>query len=131
MNCKQEYEYLKQHNINNLEDLIGQTVYLTFPAQGIQARKITKIQFTKGTMDWYFSANSTCKISELGETIFFTEDEAVAYQHSIMEQYTQRQQERIIAREQRQKEEDLKQLNTLINKYSDSIRIDNNGNVMI
>ena len=117
MNCKQEYEYLKQHSINNLEDLIGQTVYLTFPAQGIQARKITKIQFTKGTMDWYFSANSTCKISELGETIFFTEDEAVAYQHSVMEQYTQRQQERIIAREQKQKEEDLKQLNLLISKY--------------
>ena len=40
-----------------------------------------------------------------------------------MEQFTKEQQEKIALREQRQREEDLKQLDRLIRKYADSIVI--------
>ena len=40
-----------------------------------------------------------------------------------MEQFTKEQQEKIALREQRQREEDLKQMDKLIRKYSDNIVI--------
>ena len=121
MSC--DYEYLKKNGCLSLEDLVGRELYFTFPSQGIKAIEIRKIQFTKKTREWFFEADSTYRVSEIGKTIFFSEDEAVEYQHSIMEQYTKEQQERIVLREKRQREEDLKQLERLIRKYADNITI--------
>lgn len=117
------YEYLKKNSCTTLEDLVGRMLYFTFPSQGIKAIEVRKIQFTKKTREWFFEASSTYRVSEIGKTIFFSEDEAVEYQHSIMEQYTKEQQEKIALREQRQREEDLKQLERLIRKYADNITI--------
>lgn len=118
-----DYEYLRKNGCVTLEDLVGKTLYLTFPSQGIKAMEVRKIQFTKKTREWFFDTDSSRRISEIGKSIFFSEDEAVEYQHSIMEQYTKEQQDKITLREQRQREEDLKQLERLIRKYADNITI--------
>lgn len=117
------YEYLKKNSCTTLEDLVGKMLYFIFPSQGIKAIEVRKVQFTKKTREWLFEADSTHRVSEIGETIFFSEDEAIEYQHSIMEQYTKEQQEKIILREQRQREEDLNLLERLIRKYADNIAI--------
>lgn len=117
------YEYLKKNGCLSLEDLVGRELYFTFPSQGIKAMEIRKIQFTKKTREWFFETDSTHRVSEIGKTIFFSEYEAVEYQHSIMEQYTKEQQEKIALREKKQKELDLNQLEKLIRKYSDNITI--------
>lgn len=118
-----DYEYLRKNGVTTLEELVGQTLYFTFPSQGIKAMEVRKVQFTKKTREWFFDTDSSRKVSEIGKSIFFSEDEAVEYQHSIMEQFTKEQQEKIALREQKQREEDLKQLDRLIRKYADSIVI--------
>lgn len=118
-----DFVYLTNNGCITLEDLVGRILYFTFPSQGIQPKKVRKIQFTEKTKEWFFEASSTYRVSEIGKTIFFTEDEAANYQHSIMEQYTKEQQEKILLREKRQREEDLKNLERLINKYADDIVI--------
>lgn len=118
-----DYNYLAQNGITHLEDLVGKTLYFVFARQGIQQRKVRSIQFTEKTNEWFFKACETIRISEIGKSIFFSEDEAVEHQHSIMEQYTKEQQEKIALREQRQRKEDLKQLDRLIRKYTDNIVI--------
>ena len=118
-----DYEYLRKNGVVTLEDLVGQVLYFTFPSQGIVKDQARKIQFTNKTKEWWFQTNTIYRISEIGKSIFFSKDEAVEYQHSIMEQYTKEQQEKIALREQRQREEDLKQLDRLIRKYADSIVI--------
>ena len=118
-----DYEYLRKNGVVTLEDLVGQTLYFTFPSQGIKAMEVRKVQFTKKTKEWFFDADSFRRVSEIGKSVFFSEDEAVEYQHSIMEQFTKEQQEKIALREQRQREEDLKQLDKLIRKYSNNIVI--------
>lgn len=117
------YEYLKKNSCTTLEDLVGKMLYFIFPSQGIKAIEVRKVQFTKKTREWLFEADSTHRVSEIGETIFFSEDEAIEYQHSIMEQYTKEQQEKIALREKKQKESDLNQLERLIRKYADNITI--------
>lgn len=114
-----DYNYLAQNGITHLEDLVGKTLYFVFARQGIQSRKVRSIQFTEKTKEWFFIACETIRISEIGNTIFFSEDEAVEYQHSIMEQYTKEQQEKIALREEMQKKQDLNQLERLIKKYAD------------
>lgn len=118
-----DYEYLRKNGVVTLEDLVGQTLYFTFPSQGIKAVEVRKVQFTKKAREWFFNTDSSRRVSEIGKSVFFSEDEAVKYQHSIMEQFTKEQQEKIALREQRQREEDLKQLDRLIRKYSDNIVI--------
>ena len=118
-----DYGYLRKNGVATLEDLVGQTLYFTFPSQGIKAMEVRKVQFTKKTREWVFDTDSSRRVSEIGKSVFFSEDEAVKYQHSIMEQFTKEQQEKIALREQRQREEDLKQLDRLIRKYSDNIVI--------
>ena len=118
-----DYEYLRKNGVITLEDLVGLNLYFTFPSQGIQKRFVRKIQFTSHTKEWFFDASALYRVSEIGKSIFFSEDEAVEYQHSIMEQYTKEQQERIALRKQKQREEDLKQLDRLIRKYADNIVI--------
>lgn len=118
-----DYEYLRKNGCVTLEDLVGQTLYFTFPSKGIVKNQVRKVQFTNKTKDWWFEAGTTYRVSEIGKSIFFSEDEAVEYQHSIMEQFTKEQQEKITLREQRQKEEDLNQLDRLIRKYADNIVI--------
>lgn len=116
-------KYLKQNEIMCLEELVGQTLYFVFASQGIQPRKVRKIQYTEKTREWFFEARETIRVSEIGKTIFFSEDEAVEYQHSIMEQFTKEQQEKIAFREEMQKKQDLNQLERLIKKYSDNITV--------
>ena len=116
-------KYLKQNEIMCLEELVGQTLYFVFASQGIQPRKVRKIQYTEKTREWFFEARETIRVSEIGKTIFFSEDEAVEYQHSIMEQFTKEQQEKIAFREEMQKKQDLTQLERLIKKYSDNITV--------
>ena len=118
-----DYEYLRKNGVTTLEDLVGQTLYFTFPSQGIKAMEVRKIQFTGKAQEWLFYTDTSRRVSEIGKSIFFSEDEAVRYQHSIMEQFTKEQQEKIELREQRQRKEDLEQLDRLIRKYSDNITI--------
>lgn len=118
-----DYEYLRKNGVNVLENLVGKTLYHTFPSQGIKAMEVRKIQFTGKSQEWLFYTNTSHKVSEIGKSIFFSEDEAVKYQHFIMEQFTKEQQEKIALREQRQRTEDLEQLNRLIRKYSENITI--------
>lgn len=113
-----DYNYLAQNGIMHLEDLVGKTLYFVFASQGIQPRKVRKIQFTEKTKEWFFEACATLRISEIGKTIFFSEDEAIEYQHSIMDRYTKEQQEKIAFREEMQKKQDLNQLERLIKKYA-------------
>lgn len=115
--------YLAQNGITHLEDLVGKTLYFVFARQGIQSRKVRSIQFTEKTKEWFFISCETIRISEIGKTIFFSEEEAVEYQHSIMDQYTKEQQEKIAFREEMQKKQDLNQLERLIKKYSDNITV--------
>lgn len=114
-----DYNYLVQNGITHLEDLVGKILYFVFASQGIQPRKVRSIQFTEKTKEWFFISCETIRVSEIGKTIFFSEDEAVEYQHSIMEQYTKEQQEKIALREEMQKKQDLNQLERLIKKYTD------------
>lgn len=115
--------YLKKNGITTLEDLVGQTLYFTFPSQGIKAMEVKKVLFTKKTREWFFDTKSSHRVSEIGKSIFFSEDEAAEYQHSIMEKFTKEQQEKIALREQIQRKEDLKKLDKLIRKYTDNIVI--------
>lgn len=123
MGNENDYSYLIQNGITHLEELVGQTLYFVFASQGIQPRKVRKIQYTEKTRGWFFEACGTFRVSEIGNTIFFSEDEAVEYQHSIMDQYTKEQQEKIAFREEMQKKQDLNQLERLIKKYSDNITV--------
>ncbi len=49
-----DYEYLRKNGVTTLEDLVGQTLYFTFPSQGIKAMEVRKVQFTKKTREWFF-----------------------------------------------------------------------------
>lgn len=118
-----DYEYLKKNGIEKLEELVGQTLYFVFPTQGIKQREVRKIQFTSHTREWFFDADALYRVSEIGKSIFLSEDEAVEYQHSIMEQYTKEQQERVALRDKKRREDDLRQLNKLIRKYAGNITI--------
>lgn len=80
-----DYEYLRKNGVVTLEDLVGQVLYFTFPSQGIVKDQVRKIQFTNKTKEWWFQTNTIYRISEIGKSIFFSEEEAVGYQHSIME----------------------------------------------
>ena len=71
-----DYEYLRKNDCVTLEDLVGKTLYFTFASQGIQPRKVRKIQFTEKTKEWFFDACSTYRVSEIGKTVFFSEEEA-------------------------------------------------------
>ena len=42
-----DYKYLRKNGVVTLEDLVGQTLYFTFPSQGIKAMEVRKVQFTK------------------------------------------------------------------------------------
>ena len=53
-----DYEYLRKNGVTTLEDLVGQTLYLTFPSQGIKAMEVRKIQFTTKTREWSFDNES-------------------------------------------------------------------------
>lgn len=118
-----DFAYLRKNGCLTLQSIVGQTLFFAFPLQGIVEKQVRKIQFTKNTKEWCFEAGTIYKMSEIGKSIFFTEDEAIHYQHFVMEQYTKKQQEKIFLKEKKQREEDLKTLEKLINKYKDNIVI--------
>lgn len=56
---------------------------------------------------------------ELGENIFFTEEEARLWQIKRLNEYTAEQQDKILRREYENKENEIKQLKRLLAKYPD------------
>lgn len=116
-------EYLSSNGVNTLEELVGKTLYFVYPTQGIVPRKVRKIQYTQSTTTWMFDAGTMCKVSIIGESVFFTEEEAHAYQDKIKKEYTKSQQEHLERQRELQKKVDMKELERLLNKYSNCITI--------
>lgn len=116
-------EYLYQKGIITLEQLVGQNLYFVFPRQGVVEKRVKKIQYTETTEEWWIETNALYLLSDVGKSIFLTEDEAIEYQHKIMEFFTKEQQEKIIQKEKLKREKDLNQLGILLTKYSDDITI--------
>ena len=116
-------EYLYQKGIITLEQLVGQNLYFVFPRQGVVEKRVKKIQYTETTKEWWIETNALYLLSDVGKSIFLTENEAIAYQHKIMDLFTKEQQEKIIQKEKLKKEKDLNQLGILLMKYSDYITV--------
>lgn len=112
------YEYLHKHDVINLEDLVGKTVFIPYLKKGIRELYIRRIEFGK-KREWFIHADTTHRLSELGNGIFFDKEEAREYQLSKLEEYTKEQQERILTRNYELKRKELKELERLLAKYPD------------
>lgn len=115
----ENYDYLRSHGITTLEDLVGLAVYIAYPAQGIKNFRIRKIEYTLKKREWFVVTDSTHRLSELGDGLFFDEEEARIYQLAKLEEYTKTQRERILQRERQLKEKELDELERLLKKYPD------------
>lgn len=111
-------DYLQEHEIFDLEDLVGKSVFFVYPSQGIKEETIRKIEFGK-KREWLFSCQSQNKVSELGNTIFLDYEEAHKYQLSKLKEYTQQQREKFLLREYETRIKELTELERLLKKYSD------------
>ena len=98
-------DYLLKNGITDIEELVGKSVYFIFPVQGIVKHNIRRVQYGK-QQEWFLCVPETYKVSELGESIFFTKEEAEKYQLQQLNEYTNEQRERIIKQkvEERNKE---------------------------
>lgn len=112
------FEYLREHEIFTLEDLIGKDVFSVYPSQGIREEIVRRIEFGK-KREWFFLCNSLNRVSELGNTIFLDYEEAHKYQLSKLEEYTQKQREKFLRKERETKIKELKELERLLEKYPD------------
>ena len=112
-------KYLNDNGIVIIDHLIGRTVYLAYPSQGIKCFNIRKLEYTYKKREWHFVADCSHKLSELGENIFFTEEEARLWQIKRLNKYTAEQQDKILRREYENKENEIKQLKRLLAKYPD------------
>lgn len=72
-------DYLSKNGISNMEELIGREVFLILPRQGIKNYAIRRIQYGK-QHKWMMCLPENYRVSELGESIFFTKEEAERYQ---------------------------------------------------
>lgn len=112
--------YLNDNGIVIIDHLIGKTVYLAYPLQGVKCFNIRKLEYTYKKREWRFVvADCSHKLSELGENIFFTEEEARLWQIKRLNEYTAEQQDKILRREYENKENEIKQLKRLLAKYPD------------
>ena len=76
--------------------------------------------------EWFLCVPETYKISELGESIFFTKEEAEKYQLQQLNEYTNEQRERIIKQKVEERNKELEELDRLLEKYpTPESRIDN------
>ena len=69
-------DYLLKNGITDIEELVGKSVYFIFPVQGIVKHNIRRVQYGK-QQEWFLCVPETYKVSELGESIFFTKEEAL------------------------------------------------------
>lgn len=112
--------YLFKNDIIKLDDLVGKTVYLAYPCQGIVCFKVKKIEFLDKQKEWFFTvAYNSYRVSELGKSVFITEEEAREWQLNRLEEYTEDQKKRILRRESERKQKEIKELNSLLEKYPD------------
>lgn len=109
-------DYLSKNGISNMEELIGREVFLILPRQGIKNYAIRRIQYGK-QQEWFLCVPETYKVSELGESIFFTKEEAEKYQLQQLNEYTNEQRERIINQKVEERNKELEELDRLLEKY--------------
>lgn len=113
-------KYLYDNGITKLDDLVGSTVYLAYPSQGIVCFKVKKIEFSHKQKEWFFTfTHNSYRVSELGKRVFFAEEEARVWQMNRLEEYTEDQKKRILRRESERKQKEIKELNSLLEKYPD------------
>ena len=111
-------DYLLKNGITNIEELVDKSVYLIFAVQGIVKYKIRRVQY--GTQqEWLLCVPETYKVSELGESIFFTKEEAEKYQLQQLNEYTKKQQETVVRQKIKERNKELEDLNRLLTKYPD------------
>lgn len=111
-------DYLLKNGITDIEELVGKLVYFIFPVQGIVKYKIRRVQYGK-QQEWLLCVPETYKVSELGESIFFTKEEAEKYQLQQLNEYTKKQQELVVGQKIKERNTELKELNRLLTKYPD------------
>ena len=112
-------EYLTQNGIDSVEELVGRKVFFVFPRQGIKDSTIRKILYGKHR-EWTICIPETYKVSELGEGIFFTKEEAEKYQLDQLEKYTKEQRDRVIKQKVQERNAELEELYRLLKKYPTS-----------
>lgn len=113
------YTYLYINGIRNIEDLIGKKIWFVFPSQGIVSRKIKSVSYHENSRKWLFDAYTQEAIEEIGVSCFFHQKEAKEHQLKKMDSYSKEQQEKILWKSLEEKERDIKELNTLLEKYPD------------
>lgn len=111
-------DYLSKNGISNMEELIGREVFLILPRQGIKNYAIRRIQYGK-QHKWMMCLPENYRVSELGESIFFTKEEAEKYQIQQLYKYSNEQRERIVKQKIEERNKELKDLNRLLTKYPD------------
>lgn len=111
-------DYLLKNGITNIEELVDKSVYLIFAVQGIVKYKIRRVQYGK-QHEWLLCVPETYKVSELGESIFFTKEEAEKYQLQQLNEYTKKQQETVVRQKIKERNKELEDLNRLLTKYPD------------
>ena len=111
-------DYLLKNGITDIEELVGKSVYLIFAVQGIVKYKIRRVQYGK-QQEWLLCVPETYKVSELGESIFFTKEEAEKYQLQQLNEYTKKQQETVVRQKIKERNKELEDLNRLLTKYPD------------
>lgn len=109
-------DYLLKNGITDIEELVGKSVYLIFPAQEIVRCKIYRVQYGK-PQEWRLCVPETYKASELGKRIFFTKEEAEKYQLQQLNEYTNEQRKRIIKQKVEERNKELEELDRLLEKY--------------
>ena len=111
-------DYLLKNGITDIEELVGKSVYFIFPVQGIVKHNIRRVQYGK-QQEWFLCVPETYKVSELGESIFFTKEEAEKYQLQQLNEYTKKQQETVVRQKIKERNKELEDLNRLLTKYPD------------
>ena len=99
-------DYLLKNGITNIEELVDKSVYIIFAVQGIVKYKIRRVQYGK-QQEWLLCVPETYKVSELGESIFFTKEEVEKYQVQQLYEYTKEQRDHIIRNKLKIKEKEL------------------------
>lgn len=109
-------DYLSKNGISNMEELIGREVFLILPRQGIKNYAIRRIQYGK-QRKWMMCLPENYRVSELGESIFFTKEEAEKYQIQQLYKYSKKQRDRVIEKKIKERNTELEELYRLLKKY--------------
>lgn len=106
-------DYLSKNGISNMEELIGREVFLILPRQGIKNYAIRRIQYGK-QHKWMMCLPENYRVSELGESIFFTKEEAERYQIQQLYKYSKKQRDRVIEKKIKERNTELEELYRLL-----------------